>query len=1255
MMKSTGTFKLSLVSTRAMLVNMARTTATAGGIVAIGAIGIVAGVSVAQAQVTPGGSVTSIGASGAGVTQNVNTPSTVGAFAPGTLSVSGAGTTLNIFDGGIPDAIMRVGVDNGTGRAVVNDGGTLNVTASLPASDDALLVISGTAFDGAPSQAGTLILGDDPATGAVEGTGFVSVRATDDALVAVGRNGTGTLLMTNSSLSATAIGAGPGSAALLELGGSTVGTAVGSVTATNSSIVIDAQGGGASVVSIGRRTDTVANPVATAAPENTLLLEGGSSLRILTNTGTSFFNVGRDGARGTATVDGAGTRVEVDDFVYVGRNGGFGTLNITNGGEVDNFAVGGASETRIGSDGGGGILNIESGGVLNTRILAAGQGPASDGTINIDGDDSLLRQNFDGPAFTLIGQTGTGRLNVRNGGDLVVDDPAKTGQFLVGAEAGSNGTVSVDGAGSTITAARDTRIGQFGTGSLDIANGGTFATARLFAGEQLGSSGLVDVDGAGSELNLRGTDEFGNGPIALIGLAGTATMNVTNGATVDIDNNGEAITSTLRGGLLVGGTSTSPTGNGALNIDGAGSAMNVGTSDATMQIGRNGTGVLNVTDGGKLTNSAGDGLAIVGRTAVSTGTVLVSGSGSEWQAGNQIVIGSEVDLTTRQLLAGGGSGSVTVEDGATLSSRNIFVENGNFDVTSGGTASGRLAIVGSDTGVTGTMSVTGAGSRLDLTGKNSSGSRAALVVGDEGQGTLDITGGGKVEVNGDPEPGRASVINLGGSLNTTQATGNGIINIDGAGSELRLSSPEQVLVQVGRFGNGTLNVTNGGAMVVEDPDKQGEFRIGRLSTSTGIVNVDGAGASVDAGRKTRVGMAGNGSINVTNGGTFESTEFLTATDIGSTGNVNVSGPGSTLNLLGVDGDGDAAVALIGINGQSTVSINNGGTMNIDRNGEIVTGLNGGLLIGGSTSSTDQGDGTLNVDGAGSTVNIVHSGASTQIGRRGIGTMNVTDGGKVTNAAGNMLSIVGRTATSTGTVNITGTGSEWQAGSDLFIGTDVNFGARTAIGNGGQGTVNVANGGRLVAGEIFNAERGTITGGGGTIVGNITNAGGTIAAGNSPGLMSVLGDVALLGGGTVEVELGGTVFDSGIPQFDYDRIDVSDDIATTGTTEGTVTIDTGAMFDIDFFGVFTAGLGDTFDIIVADDIDVTDLSSLIFDFSDAGLMAGLLWDIDIVSFGQGREALQLSVVAAEVSEPGAILTLIGGIGVLAAIRRRRRIA
>lgn len=1070
-MKFTGSLNLSFISSRVLLVNMARKTAAVG---AIAAISTVVAIGTAQAQVTPGGSVTNIVGSPAGATQNVNLLTGVGEAGAGTLGISGAGTTLNIFDGLNPDAFLRIG-NAGTGRVVVNDFGTLNLTATNPASDDAFLFISATPFNSGPSQAGTLVLGDDPNTGAIENTGFLSVTATDDALLSVGRNGAGDVLMTNSSATIRSLGASPGAAAIIELGASTVGNAVGSFTATNSNIVVDAQGGGPALVSIGRRTNTVVNPNAATAPENTLLLQGGSTLQVTANTNDAFFNVGREGARGTATVDGATTRLEVADHVRIGRDGGFGTLNVQNGGTVDNFTVGRANETRLG-----------------------------------------------------------------------------------------------DGAGST--------------GTLNINTGGTYETTTLSISHAGGGDGTVNVDGAGSNLNLQGFDDIGRDSRVVVGgtSGGTGELNVTGGGNVTINTPGVPIATI--GGLDVGAIEAGSTG--VVNVSGADSHVNVITG--TTHLGFFGDGTINVTDSGTFTDA------------------------------ERIVIGAE-----------GG--------------------NGVLNVNTGGSANARILLIGDDVNSNsqGTANIDGAGSTLNLTGIRASDGRGAIVLIGNDIGTtgeVNLTNGATmtVDAQGVPTPSFPGGVRIGGG--TIGTGGVGTLNVD-SGSTANIVTG---IVDVGVKGTGNLNVRGGGSLNTNDT-----FSVGVEAGSTGTATVNGAGSKIDASDFSRIGSAGDGNLNVTDGGTFESTEFLTAVSTGSAGNVLVDGAGSALNLLGVDRQGDAAVALIGINGQSTVDVRNGGTMNIDRNGETVTGLNGGLLIGGSTASTDQGDGTLNVDGAGSSVNIVHSRASTQIGRRGTATMNVTNGGQVTNAAGDMLSIVGRTATSTGTVNITGAGSEWQAGSDLFIGTDVNFGSRTAIGNGGDGTVNVANGGRLVAGEIFNGARGTITGGGGTIVGNVTNsAGGTIAAGNSPGLMSVLGNMDLLGGGTVEVELGGTVFDSGIPQFDYDRIDVSDDLATTGETEGTVTIDTGAMFDIDFFGVFTAGLGDTFDIIVADDIDVADLSSLIFDFSDAGLMSGLLWDIDIVAFGPDREALQLSVVA-EVSEPGAMLILIGGVGVLAAIRRRRR--
>jgi len=164
------------------------------------------------------------------------------------------------------------------------------------------------------------------------------------------------------------------------------------------------------------------------------------------------------------------------------------------------------------------------------------------------------------------------------------------------------------------------------------------------------------------------------------------------------------------------------------------------------------------------------------------------------------------------------------------------------------------------------------------------------------------------------------------------------------------------------------------------------------------------------------------------------------------------------------------------------------------------------------------------------------------------------------------------------------------------------------------------------------------------------AAGAVGPGNSPGLLQVFGDADFLAGSALAVELGGPAFGTG-----HDRLDVSDDAATTGTTEGTVNLADGTVFDIDWFGAFTAGDGDFFDVLVADDFAPFNLLALIFDFGGTALGTGLAWETTLVDFGGGREALRLSVVTAAISEvpaPGAIVIFALGLARLGYARRKR---
>ena len=109
-----------------------------------------------------------------------------------------------------------------------------------------------------------------------------------------------------------------------------------------------------------------------------------------------------------------------------------------------------------------------------------------------------------------------------------------------------------------------------------------------------------------------------------------------------------------------------------------------------------------------------------------------------------------------------------------------------------------------------------------------------------------------------------------------------------------------------------------------------------------------------------------------------------------------------------------------------------------------------------------------------------------IGNRGTGEMNITNGAVADMSLRN-VSIIGRFATGTGTVNIDGAGSRWDAGNNLVVSVNAGLVSGAVTGPGGTGIVNVSNGG--------------------TVFGNVTNEG-TVAAGNSSGVMDIHDDLTL---------------------------------------------------------------------------------------------------------------------------------------------------
>ena len=246
-------------------------------------------------------------------------------------------------------------------------------------------------------------------------------------------------------------------------------------------------------------------------------------------------------------------------------------------------------------------------------------------------------------------------------------------------------------------------------------------------------------------------------------------------------------------------------------------------------------------------------LGIIADNAGSIGTAIVDGAGSSWTNSSDFYVGHNGN--------------------ATLTVRN------------GGTVSNLIGFIGRYSTSTSTATVDGAGSTWT--------SSSDLLVGYSGNGTMTVRNGGTVSsdygiIAVDP-----------GSI--------GAVTVDGAGSAWTAAGD----FYVGSGGNGTLTVRNGGTL-----SNGGVAYIGADSTSTGTATVDGAGSTWTSSSDLYVGSAGNGTLNVSNGGRVNSAFGMIAVDPGSTGAVAVNGAGSGWTTAGD--------LYVGNSGSATLTILNGG-------------------------------------------------------------------------------------------------------------------------------------------------------------------------------------------------------------------------------------------------------------------------------------------------------------------------------------------
>lgn len=401
--------------------------------------------------------------------------------------------------------------------------------------------------------------------------------------------------------------------------------------------------------------------------------------------------------------------------------------------------------------------------------------------------------------------------------------------------------------------------------------------------------------------------------------------------------------------------------------------------------------------------------------------------------------------------ASGESGRLRIQDGSTLNNTlgdpfQIVETIDGIDLFTG------TGVIGLSPGSVGEATVTGAGSSWMTSD--------SLIVGHDGSGTLNVTGGGTVS-------SYFGAIGL-------EAGSSGSATISGVGSTWN-----SIALQVGIFGAGELTI-EGGATVNTTDDIESTF--GAIGFSgNGTVTITGAGSSWNLSDELMVGFESQGVLNIANGASFTSNEVYLGTGAFGNGKTTITGSGSTLNTDWI---------LVGGVGSGELVIEDGGAVD-----------SGWAIIGEFYNDIVSASGHALVSGSDSAWNISES---LVVGGGGIGDLRIESGGSVSALA----AVLAVESESSGTITVTGSKST------LAITDDLN------VGVGDSATLRVSEGGLVQVGGVLAVHSaGILSGNSGILQGNVVNSG-LVAPGNSTGQLTIEGNYTQESGGALEIELGG---------------------------------------------------------------------------------------------------------------------------------------
>ena len=633
------------------------------------------------------------------------------------------------------------------------------------------------------------------------------------------------------------------------------------------------------------------------------------------------------------------------------------------------------------------------------------------------------------------------------------------------------------------------------------------------------SAGATAIDWTSTSGDWQTPDNWNSNP-SLPGSADDVNINVsvpqsiTHGTGYNTIN---TLTTSAEANLTINGGSSLSISNGGSN---AGTLQSGGVSAGTLSL--NG-GTLNNTGGSLSAASNGlinlNGVTVVGGSINTSGTGRISAANNSNNFLDAATLNGTLDLASTY-------GVERVVNGLTLNG-SINVNNNSILAFEGDqTLGGNGAIVLGDTGGSNRISIEGnstltLGSGVLMHGQNGTignqnfnGGTNTLV----NQGTIaaDVSGGViSVVANATTNDtggilradngGTLQLFNTVTNKGTLEALNGGELdlygNITSVGGQINAGAGSSVVQKGGTLQLSNLNLSGAGSFVqdggtltgVVTPSVTGRFVV--ANNSNNFLDAATLNGTLDMASATGIervvnGLTLNGNINVNN---YSTLAFQGDQTLGGNGAI-VLGDSNYYNQIGIDGDSTLTVASgVLMHGQNgTIGRQNfvGGTNNaLVNQGTIAADVNGGVISVVANATTNDTGGILRADNGG-TLQLYNT---------------VTNKGTL-EALTNSNVAVFNTFNNTGSVNV-------QTNSTLaFNGAAADF--------SNDGLVNLASGATLSAGNLTNKAGGQINGNGTVDLGgsgSLTNLG-QLVVGNSPGRLTINGNLALLSGSSLDIKL-----------------------------------------------------------------------------------------------------------------------------------------